>query len=509
MSGPEPERVRLDDFNSVPSRLLPAAGAGLAEVLDATQEFICSYVVLGRHEAVAATLWVGHTYVLDALDATGYLEIRSPVRRCGKTTLLSVLSLLVPRPWTTVEPSEAVFYRRIAANQPTILLDEADAIFNKKSESTEGLRACLNAGNQRGMKVPRCQPPRMDIVEFEVFCAKALAGIGGLPATITDRSIPVEMRRKGSGDRVERFRTRKARELAAPLVAELTRWGEGACDRVERELARVEQLADEGGPLASLDDRAWEQAWEPLVAVASLAGKEWLDKAIAAAVHLSGSRDDELDTGVNLLADIRVVFDGVPERESLATYELLDALLLLEESPWRDWWSDPRSEDVKPSKAAPRKLARTLKPFGIKRADVWMPSDASRKGYRLDDFRDAWGRYLPSTDGRDGRDGREPSADAGCGLAHTDPESAGSTSNERDGRGDTAQPSRSRPPRPSLPPVEQEPTEWHFAQKAAEWEHLELDDEQLAQAAAAIAAGTDPLVAVRHVDQGEADDLIF
>src|SRR5262249_34238105 len=153
------------------------------------------------------------------------------------------------------------FYRRISATTPTLLLDETDAIFNRKAETTEGLRACLNAGNKRGTTVPRCVPPRMEIAEFEVFCPKVLCGIGGLPATITDRSIPIEMRRKQPGDRIERFRSRKARELAAPLTADLERWAENATGHVELKLVENEYLADEDGPLASLDDRAWEQAW--------------------------------------------------------------------------------------------------------------------------------------------------------------------------------------------------------------------------------------------------------
>lgn len=437
------------------------APVDLARLLDATRAFVTRYVVMGPHEAAAVALWIAHAWVLDAFEATGYLEVRSPVRRCGKTTLLNVLALLVPRPWTTVEPSEAVFYRKIAANQPTILLDEVDAIFNKKTEATEGLRACLNAGNVRGATVDRCQPPRMDLVAFPVFCPKALAGIGGLPATVTDRSIPIEMRRRQTGDRVERFRSRRARELAEPIVADLETWGESASEHVELELAKVEHLADEGGSLASLDDRAWEQAWEPLLAIASLAGEEWFELAIAAAVQLSGSRDDELDNGVNLLADIWAVFNDVREREALATYELLDALLLLEESPWRDWWSDPRAEDLKPSKASPRKLARMLKPFGIRPADVWMPNGSCRKGYPLDDFRDAWARYLPSTDGREGRGEREPAQDAGSRLADTKHESARNAAYPRDARGGTAQPSRSRGSRGSRGSEGRDsPSEW-------------------------------------------------
>jgi hypothetical protein len=418
----------------------------LAKILDDVHAFQTRYVVVGEHEAVASTLWIGHTYVLEAFDATGYLEVSSPVRRCGKSTFLDVLELLVPRPWKTIEPSEAVFYRRISTTEPVLLLDEVDAIFNRKSEATEGLRACLNAGNKRGTTVPRCVPPKMEIAEFEVFCPKALAGIGGLPATITDRSIQIRMRRKQPTDRAERFRSRRARELAAPLVAELERWAESAAGEVEVDLIKNEHLADEGGPLAALDDRAWEQAWEPLIAIASLAGEEWLDRAIKAAVALSGSRDDELDEGVNLLGDIRKIFDDHIDRISLSTIELLDTLLLIDESPWRDEWSDPRSDDLKPSKAAPRKLARALRPFAIRPVTVKLPSGSTAKGYHLESFRDAWARYLvhgePSQDASPPSPPRQPAIHAGSEVTDRDHVSVTSDAYPSHPSPGTAQPSR-------------------------------------------------------------------
>jgi hypothetical protein len=341
---------------------------------------------------------------------------------------------------------------------PTLLLDEVDAIFNKKSTDTDGLRACLNAGNKRGTRVPRCLPPSHDPVEFGVFCPKALAGIGGLPATITDRSIPIEMRRKQATDRVKRFRWREARELAAPLVAELKRWGESATAEVELELLKVEGLADEGCPLSSLDDRAWEQAWEPLVAVASLAGKEWRQQAIAAAVSLSGRRDDELDLGIVLLADIKAAFDDYPERVSFSTTELLGTLLLIDESPWRGWWSDPRADDLRPSKAAPRKLARMLKPFGVGPVDVKTPDGVTLKGYRLDDFGDALARYLvrpeSSTDGQHPRPPRQVNSHLGSPVADQIGESATSAPGPRHPRSEPSLSSQNHGGRGSRPSEE-------------------------------------------------------
>src|SRR5262249_48866311 len=138
-------------------------------------------------------------------------------RRSGKSRLLDVLQLLVARPWRAIEPTEAVMFRKIERDTPTLLLDEADAIFGKKRETTEGLRALLNAGNARGTLVPRWGGAEQEVPEFSVFCAKALAGIGALPDTIADRSVRIAMKRKVRGEDCERFRRRRAEDAAEPV----------------------------------------------------------------------------------------------------------------------------------------------------------------------------------------------------------------------------------------------------------------------------------------------------
>ena len=42
-----------------------------------------------------------------------------------------------------------------------------------------------------------------------------------------------------------------------------------------------------------------------------------------------------------------------------------------------------------------RKLARMLKEYGIKPKTIRLPTAATPKGYRAEDFYDAWTRYLP------------------------------------------------------------------------------------------------------------------
>ena len=99
-------------------------------------------------------LWVLHTYVFDCFDTTPYLDVSSAAKRSGKTRLLELLRLLVARSWAVVEASEAVLFRKVDAEKPTLLVDEVDATFGKDSKVTEGLRAMLNAGYRRGAAVP-------------------------------------------------------------------------------------------------------------------------------------------------------------------------------------------------------------------------------------------------------------------------------------------------------------------------------------------------------------------
>jgi hypothetical protein len=121
----------------------------LADILDDVASFVRAYVVLTDYQANATALWVAHSHFIDAFDVSPPLAVLSPEKRSGKTRLLDVLELLVPRPWRAISPSEAVVYRFVDAEHPTLLLDEVDALFGRARENTEGLRSLLNAGNQR------------------------------------------------------------------------------------------------------------------------------------------------------------------------------------------------------------------------------------------------------------------------------------------------------------------------------------------------------------------------
>src|ERR1700684_3467421 len=109
-------------------------------MLDDLFTFIRRFVSLSLSQARVVALWVLHTHVIDAADATPYLAITSAEKQSGKTRLLEVCELLVANPWFTGRVTAAVLIRKIDAVQPTLLLDESDAAFSGEKEYAETLR---------------------------------------------------------------------------------------------------------------------------------------------------------------------------------------------------------------------------------------------------------------------------------------------------------------------------------------------------------------------------------
>lgn len=68
-----------------------------AEWLNDTAALIHRYIVLSDDSPNAVALWILHAWALDAFDITPLLGITSRTKRCGKTTLLEIVSDLSPR----------------------------------------------------------------------------------------------------------------------------------------------------------------------------------------------------------------------------------------------------------------------------------------------------------------------------------------------------------------------------------------------------------------------------
>jgi Protein of unknown function (DUF3631) len=354
----------------------------ISELLDAIEVFIRRYVVLEERQATATTLWVVHTWAVEAAYATPYLFATSAEPESGKTRLLEVLHELARSPLFTMNISDAALYRAIEMRRPTLFFDEVDSIFNPKARERgvrDELKAILNAGYRRGQVVIRMGGGnRTTLEEFSVFGPKALAGLGTLPPTLASRCLRVELKRRRLTEPVEDFFPEDVAEDAARLRAQLEAWTTAELETLKMSRpARIEGVRD----------RTME-VWRPLLAIAEVAGEAWAARARRAALGLMED-DDEPSLGLLLLEDTRTVFK---EKERMSTADLVAMLADLEESPWGEWWLDPKTGAL--NRGAPRRLAQLLRPYGIRSRNVRI-GDRTPKGYQREDFADAWERFLP------------------------------------------------------------------------------------------------------------------
>src|SRR6516164_6611359 len=196
-----------------------------------------------------------------------------------------------------------------SAGPPTILFDEVDTVFGPKAKEHEEIRALLNSGHRRGAVAGRCLV-RGKIVETEEissYAAVALAGLGWLPDTILSRSVIIRMRRRAPNETIEAFRRRVHAPIGEALRRRLAGWA-----------ATILNEATEARPdmPAGVEDRDAD-VWEPLLAVADIAGGDWPQRARDAAVKLVAvARQAEPSLNIRLLADLRTVFGN---EEALAT----------------------------------------------------------------------------------------------------------------------------------------------------------------------------------------------
>jgi putative DNA primase/helicase len=342
-----------------------------ASVLDKVAERFCRYLRLPDGAADVLALWCAHSHAFKAFLCSPRLNISSPERGCGKTTLRDVVALFVPRPVLTENMSIAVLFRVVAAHAPTILADEYDAWLKDNEE----LRGLFNAGHRRGATVLRCEGDNNEVRAFAAYAPAVLCGIGALPGTLHDRSIVIRLQRAKPGEVCARFDPRHTKH-EQELCQKLARW----CADNSTQLEAADPV---------LPDRVFNRLadnWRPLFAIAEIAGGDWPQRVATAFAKLNSHDDEEAQSIIiMLLADIRQVFAN-RHVERLSSSELADALVNMEGRPWVEF-----GRNEKPLTAT--KMSRMLTRFGIS-SSTKRVGEETFTGFDLDQFTDAFDRYL-------------------------------------------------------------------------------------------------------------------
>lgn len=365
------ERAEKDDSAlphwRVEANPTPVDGAAL---LESVRAVFRRYVVMPKGADTALALWVMHAWTMNAGEISPFMVLVSPTKRCGKTTVLILLQYMTPKSELASSISSSAIFRYVAEVQPTLLIDEADSFLKDNEE----MRGILNSGHTktaayviRNVEVGGEHKP----TRFSTWAPKAIATIRSLADTLEDRSIVVTLQRKSPGAKVERLRRRDSEELGE-IRSQAKRWADD----------NFAKLTDPDPKLPDLNDRAADN-WRPLIAIADLAGGAWPEEARQAAMTLSGSEDDSA-FGVTLLRDIRSAFG---DDEEIRSVDLVTKLTTDPERPWAEFrHGRPLTQ---------RQLGHLLSSFRITPVTVHNTGFKDAKGYRRQDFEEAWEAYCP------------------------------------------------------------------------------------------------------------------
>jgi hypothetical protein len=343
---------------------------------------ILHHIAMPKHLAFVCSLWIGFSWIHVHATYSPILFVTSPERDSGKSTLMGVIEFLVRRSLSSVGISGPALYRSIEKWGPTFVIDEADKAFVQNLD----LEQAVNSGWTRGQGVIRCDPETHEPRKYSTFCPKAIAMKGkDAPDTTLSRAIFILMKR----------RTRDE------AIADFAHFDDDGFQRLRSHLARW--AADNGATLgvakpAQPDGFINRLAanWKLLFAIADSLGGEAGRRARAAARQIAGVTDLP-SAGVELLMDIKAHFDA-STLDYVTSKRLLEVLKVDEEKPWAEWSrGKPISE---------KGVARLLHEYRILSKTVGPRGDEA-KGYRKEQFAEAWKRYVEPAKAAEGG-GEEP-----------------------------------------------------------------------------------------------------
>lgn len=343
-----------------------------ATLLDDIYNVIIQHIACSHETAIATTLWIVFTWFIDDAYISPIAIITAPEKRCGKSTLLSLIHKLTNNPLIASNITSSVVFRVIEKFKPTLLIDEADSFIKDNEE----LRGIINSGHTRdNAYVFRSVGNNHEPKRFSTWGAKAISGIGYLPDTLMDRGIILELRRKLPSEKVERLRHADLQKFN-DLKSKIKKFSEDNKDLFIKSRPSLP---------AQLNDRMQDN-WEHLIAIADLTRSKWGQLARSTAIKISFKHKDDQSISIELLKDIKLIFSQ-EKLQKISSERLIYSLCKDHTKPWSTY--------NKGNKITPRQLSSLLKKYGIESKNIKLKNNKVPKGYELKQFKDTFNRYLP------------------------------------------------------------------------------------------------------------------
>ena len=305
--------VTLREQSAVARRAEPVDGA---QTLAYARKFLAHFCIWPSEAALTtAALWAMHAHARDGQGSLVWLSsprmlFSSAEPGSGKSHAMRLVAKLCPSPAIFTEPSEPALAHSIGKDKAVIGLDEADVYFGQGSRKAAA-RAIINDGYTPDGEWARVR--KGSVERISTFGALMMAGLdkvesgtGGQMAATLSRCIRIRMRRAPEDYRAPRF-DHQAR-FAASLIAErMAAWAKQNLDQ----LASIVPDVPEG-----IGNRQAE-LWEPLLAVADIAGGDWPEMAREACEEMvaTGGMPPEDDEKAARLDEIMTSWDAFSYEE--------------------------------------------------------------------------------------------------------------------------------------------------------------------------------------------------
>ena len=342
----------------------------IESVANEMRSTIARHCLLSDEQVTAIVLWIFSSYLINAFWIFPNLFARSPEMRCGKSTMMRVISSICRNGLHASNISPAVLFRLTDHFDITLLIDEADTFVANASQDLVGI---INSGHNRSTAVIiRCDGDEHRPRAFNTYFPKALAAIGSLPPTIEDRSIIINLNRMKPTESVERIPGNFYEQLQ-PVRRKILTWCKASIEAIRKQPTEPPNIGN---------DRAVDN-WLPLFTVAEHISGEWPELCFKAYQALTTVAEPELPT--QLLKDIRQLFQNNKDSR-ISSADLIMELCKDDTGPWQT------SNNGR--QLSPHQLAKLLSPYGIK-PDALRFGDKVKRGYEQSQFIDAFERYLP------------------------------------------------------------------------------------------------------------------
>lgn len=338
-----------------------------ASILNSIADCIRSEIFLSDHQLVAVVLFAAHTYAIEAAMHSPRLHINSPTYGCGKTELALCLSRIVRSPEFLSNVTEAVIFRLIAQNSPTLVLDEEETHLRQHR-----IRGILNSGYQFDGTVGRVDAKTGTVVKYRTFTPTVICGIGEQHETLASRCIRIMMRRPPVGSGFEQRRKKSTESLIA-LRTELAEWVTAHLTELKNSQPEMPQ------PLVGRNS----DNWRSFFALADLAGGDWPKRARDSAVALCAEAKLQDEHPVIQLMKAAVFYCTAQNIDRIRSVELSTHLNLIEDRAW---------ESISKGIMTPTSLARLLRPFSIHPITT-RSGQHTWKGYKKEMFERALESY--------------------------------------------------------------------------------------------------------------------